>query len=1327
MKRITLLKTLIVALFLIIGVGNAWGQATLPLTRTIWNSTPTGWTDSGTGSYTSSFACTGDNSGKMDGSGDYYIVNFNSTPDELVFKLKSASMSGESYVVVDESSNGSSWSSIGTYGTCGACTSITDCDDITLSLDGATRFVRWTYTKSSGNLVVDDVSISAGASGPTITTSISTLTGFTYLVGSGPSAEQSFTVEGSNLTADITITPPTNYEISTGTGGSFVATNPITLTQSGGSVSSTTIYVRLKAGLSAGTYNGEDITCSSTGATDKTVTCDGEVTSPEPPTSFTAAANGSDQIDLSWTKNSNGNNVLIVYDLDGSFTDPVDGNTYTVSSSALGGTVIYNGSETSFNHTSLITNTQYFYKAWSVDGSTNYSSGVTANATTEVDNDADVTNLEQPAATDISSLADESGDAVAVFKFDITDWGTSDGLPTKVTNIRIYPGAANTADWTNTIQGIALAGNSLGAITTGSPAISDTEIDIPISVGNLNVSDTDNEEITLSVYLNTSGITENEVLSFQIDADNHGFTSDATGTGFVSEFNSGTDIVSNNFTIDVEATKLSFIQQPSNVNVDEVMSPAVTAAFTDANGNIDVDYDGAGFEITLSTTGTFSGSATTEVAPVNGVATFSNIILSAAGTGVTITATDENDWVTSPSIQSNTFNVTDLPKLIISEVADPSDIANAKFVELYNSGEQLIDFSVTTIYIARQANGGSWASAQLSGTISPKETFVISYSTATFNSSYGFDSDQNEGAVITGNGNDGYYLYYDGDHTSGTVLDAFGVIDQDGTGEPWEYADSRAVRNSDILTPNTTWTASEWTITSANVADMTPGEHNGYIYFVGTTDWNTAANWSNNKVPTSTNNVIIPAAKAAVEIASDATADCNNLTVDGTLTIKSNASGTGSLIINGTVSGSGTITSERYMSGSETWRLVSSPVTNQVISDVNNWTPTGSYTGGHGYDFYAYQESTATWLNQKVGANNITNFAPGQGYLVSFEAADQTKTYTGTFNNGDVTVSVSKTGTGDYAGANLIGNPYPSGIDWNDADRSLFSDNFAYVYDRVSNVGETYEGYVQVNGSAADAFIAPHQGFFVIKDAAGSSDFTFTNAMPAHGGTFTKAPTSFSSLKLKVSNGSYYDIATINIKETASFDRDRMDAIKFYSNNANMPNFFTISEDNKKLAINTIPAINIEVPIVMGVTIPANGAYEISINDQGDDFTDEVLLLEDLFTGVRHNLSDDGSYSFSASTSDNPNRFLLHFGVVGLDENDTESSLKAYLYNNTLYVQNSLEAANIRILDLQGRLLLEQQLNGHGLQSLPLDFPAGVYVVQLVNSKAQKSVKVIVE
>lgn len=52
------------------------------------------------------------------------------------------------------------------------------------------------------------------SSTPTITVSPTALTGFTYLVGNGPSAEQTFTTSGSNLTGNITITAPTNYEIS---------------------------------------------------------------------------------------------------------------------------------------------------------------------------------------------------------------------------------------------------------------------------------------------------------------------------------------------------------------------------------------------------------------------------------------------------------------------------------------------------------------------------------------------------------------------------------------------------------------------------------------------------------------------------------------------------------------------------------------------------------------------------------------------------------------------------------------------------------------------------------------------------------------------------------------------------------------------------------------------------------------------------------------------------------------------------------------------------------------------------------------------------------
>jgi hypothetical protein len=175
-----------------------------------------------------------------------------------------------------EYNTGSGWTQFATNGY--------NIDDFTsvvasqTSLSGLSLQIRVTCLNNAGAeyQMFDNILVQGTAGSPIISISSSSLSGFSYLSGNGPSSEQTFTVEGINLSSDITLTPPSDYEISTGTGGSFSATNPITLTQSGGTVASTTIYVRLKAGLSAGIYT-EDVIASSTGATDATVTCDGEV------------------------------------------------------------------------------------------------------------------------------------------------------------------------------------------------------------------------------------------------------------------------------------------------------------------------------------------------------------------------------------------------------------------------------------------------------------------------------------------------------------------------------------------------------------------------------------------------------------------------------------------------------------------------------------------------------------------------------------------------------------------------------------------------------------------------------------------------------------------------------------------------------------------------------------------------------------------------------------------------------------------------------------------------------------------------------------------
>ena len=155
-----------------------------------------------------------------------------------------------------------------------------------------------------GGMILETGELVPLSSDPTITVSPTGLTGFTYCEGSGPSAEQSYTVSGTNLTGNITITPPTNYQISTGTGGSFVATNPITLTQSGGDVAETTIYVRLQAGLSAGTYNSQNIEHTSSGATTRNVACSGSVTSPSITIASATPSVSAGDVNVNSTKNA---------------------------------------------------------------------------------------------------------------------------------------------------------------------------------------------------------------------------------------------------------------------------------------------------------------------------------------------------------------------------------------------------------------------------------------------------------------------------------------------------------------------------------------------------------------------------------------------------------------------------------------------------------------------------------------------------------------------------------------------------------------------------------------------------------------------------------------------------------------------------------------------------------------------------------------------------------------------------------------------------------------------------------------------------------------
>ena len=94
------------------------------------------------------------------------------------------------------------------------------------------------------------------------------LSSFTYAYGAGPSASQSFTVSGSNLTNNVTVAAPANYEVCLTAAGTY--SSSVSIAQVAGEIDNTTVYIRLKESLNVGSYNGGVVTVSSTGASDAT-------------------------------------------------------------------------------------------------------------------------------------------------------------------------------------------------------------------------------------------------------------------------------------------------------------------------------------------------------------------------------------------------------------------------------------------------------------------------------------------------------------------------------------------------------------------------------------------------------------------------------------------------------------------------------------------------------------------------------------------------------------------------------------------------------------------------------------------------------------------------------------------------------------------------------------------------------------------------------------------------------------------------------------------------------------------------------------------------
>ena len=120
--------------------------------------------------------------------------------------------------------------------------------------------------KTSPTVYCDKDSVMT-AKAPNITAS-ATLTGSDYAYGSGPGTVKNFSVSGTGLTGDITVTAPTNFEVCKTSDGDY--SSSVSYSPTSGTLSSTTVYIRLAAGKEVGTYSASAVTISGGGAANNT-------------------------------------------------------------------------------------------------------------------------------------------------------------------------------------------------------------------------------------------------------------------------------------------------------------------------------------------------------------------------------------------------------------------------------------------------------------------------------------------------------------------------------------------------------------------------------------------------------------------------------------------------------------------------------------------------------------------------------------------------------------------------------------------------------------------------------------------------------------------------------------------------------------------------------------------------------------------------------------------------------------------------------------------------------------------------------------------------
>lgn len=393
----------------------------------------------------------------------------------------------------------------------------------------------------------------------------------------------------------------------------------------------------------------------------------------------------------------------------------------------------------------------------------------------------------------------------------------------------------------------------------------------------------------------------------------------------------------------------------------------------------------------------------------------------------------------------------------------------------------------------------------------------------------------------------------------------------------------------------------------------------------------------------------------------DGVLNTNNL-----LVILSNASGTGRIpeIINGSLNGD--IEMQRYVdAGATNWRFLTSAVSG---TDLEQFDDDFITSGIPGSDYPLWPSPTNPWpsfyfYNEDLGITFDDGYvvpssmndvlSVGQGvWIWCGDTITGTQPFVvdffGPANTGIINLPVDfnvASGNMDDDGWNMVGNPYPCTIDWDDP--AWTKDNIEdaiYIWNPDIQQYATYVAGVGVNGGSN--LIASSQAFMVHADASNPQLTVTEECKEDADAPFIRASNiSTDLLRLEISDGSYWDETVIRFDQNLTNHFDKYaDAYKKQYQYPVGPSIMS-QLNGVSYSINTLYPDSLYFEIPLHVKHINNGTHHIKALDINAINGYSCVVLEDKLTGAVMNLHTDSIYTYNGSINEMPNRFVIKFSM----------------------------------------------------------------------------------